>query len=116
MQVMGTDYTFTCPTRYAVRGFVNAVKEEPVWLHVFNHSISFDAWGKNFSFCNGHSCERNNRVFFSFLKIIISYATISTLDHCRVSMRTQVHTKTTLLKMGRYCSTPMCHYWDMLVK
>ncbi len=22
----------------------------------------------------------------------------------------------TLLKMGRYCSTSMCHYWDMSVK
>ncbi len=22
----------------------------------------------------------------------------------------------TLLKMGRYCSTAMCHYWDMSVK
>ncbi len=58
LQVMGTDYMFTCPTRYAV-SFVNAVEKEPVWLYVFNHSISFDAWGKNFSFCNGHSCESN---------------------------------------------------------
>ncbi len=26
------------------------------------------------------------------------------------------YTNATLLKMGRYCSTTMCHYWDMSVK
>lgn len=24
---------------------------------MFNHSLSFDGWGKNFSFCDGRSCE-----------------------------------------------------------
>ena len=55
-QTAGTDYTFTCPTRYATRGFVNNTAA-PTWLYVFNHSLSFDGWGKNFSFCDGHSCE-----------------------------------------------------------
>ena len=57
-QVMGTDYTFTCPTRYAVKALIQQdEKNNPVWLYNFNHSLSFDGWGKEFSFCDGHSCK-----------------------------------------------------------
>ena len=60
MQVAGTAYTFTCPTRYAVQGLVargGSSLDNPIWLYVFNHSFSFDGWGEKFSFCNGHSCK-----------------------------------------------------------
>lgn len=57
-QVMGTDYSFTCATRHAIQGLVQQdLANNPVWLYVFNHSFSFDGWGEEFSFCNGHSCE-----------------------------------------------------------
>jgi carboxylesterase type B len=56
LAVAGTDYTFTCPNRYAVRGFINTTAA-PTWTYVFNHSISFTSWGQNFTFCDGHSCH-----------------------------------------------------------
>ena len=55
-KVAGTDYTFTCPNRYAVRGFIDTTAA-PTWTYVFNHSISFTSWGQNFTFCDGHSCN-----------------------------------------------------------
>ena len=55
-KVAGTDYTFICPNRYAVRGFVNNTAA-PTWTYVFNHSMSFTSWGQNFTYCDGHSCE-----------------------------------------------------------
>ena len=56
--MIGTDYSFTCATRHAIQGLVqHNTANNPVWLYVFNHSFSFDGWGKEFSFCNGHSCE-----------------------------------------------------------
>lgn len=58
--VMGTQYTFSCSTRHAVWGLTNLTRagevKNPLWLYVFNHSMSFD-WGKGFEFCNGHSCH-----------------------------------------------------------
>ncbi|CAI7994480.1 cAMP-regulated D2 protein [Geodia barretti] len=56
LAVAGTDYTFTCPNRYAVRGFIDTTAA-PTWTYVFNHSISFTSWGQNFTFCDGHSCH-----------------------------------------------------------
>ena len=59
LQVMGTAYTFTCPTRYAMQGLLAREQQRltnPVWMYVFNHSFSFDGWGK-YSFCNGYSCK-----------------------------------------------------------
>lgn len=61
LAAMGTDVSFTCTTRYAVWGAANytAMQEahNTMWLYVFNHSISFDPWGKEFDYCNGHSCH-----------------------------------------------------------
>ena len=49
----------SCSTRRAVWGLTNLTRageaKNPIWLYVFNHSMSFD-WGKGFEFCNGHSC------------------------------------------------------------
>ena len=60
-QQLGTDFCFTCTTRYAVWGAANYTNQfrtnNPIWLYVFNHSISFDPWGKDFDYCNGHSCK-----------------------------------------------------------
>lgn len=61
LSVVGTDFCFTCTTRYAVWGLTNyTAKQEslvPIWLYVFNHSISFNPWGKEYDYCNGHSCH-----------------------------------------------------------
>ena len=55
MQLLLTDYTFACPTRLATLTYLKTT--QPVWLYMFDHPLSYDGWGANFSFCNGHSCE-----------------------------------------------------------
>jgi hypothetical protein len=52
--VLGTDYTFVCPTRNATDNFLNT--SELVWLYLFDHPLSF-GWGKDFAYCNNYSCE-----------------------------------------------------------
>lgn len=53
---LGTDYTFICSTKHAIRGFVNGTHLN-MWVYTFNHSFSFDGWGPGFSFCEGQSCH-----------------------------------------------------------
>jgi len=56
---LGTDYIFICPTRnittYASTYNGNATNR--AYFYRFNHPLSFDGWGPNFTFCTGHVCH-----------------------------------------------------------
>ncbi len=54
VQAMTGDFLFTCTNRYAMMGMSAKL---PLWVYDFNHSVSFNAWGKKNAFCNGHSCK-----------------------------------------------------------
>jgi carboxylesterase type B len=58
--VLGTDYTFVCPTRNATDNFLNT--SELVWLYLFDHPMSF-GWGKDFAYCNNYSCHGGELVY-----------------------------------------------------
>lgn len=59
LAILGTDYVFDCPTRYAVEGAINTLASSGngIYLYNFNHSFSFDGWGPNYTFCVGHVCH-----------------------------------------------------------
>ncbi|KAI3383970.1 hypothetical protein SNEBB_006878 [Seison nebaliae] len=50
---MATDWVFSCATRYLAQ---NASKVVPVYRYLFDHAISFDAWGPD-TFCKGRVCH-----------------------------------------------------------
>jgi len=54
---IGTDYVFTASTRFAAEGLFKHNGNEPVYLYQFNHSLSFDGWGPNYTYCEGHACH-----------------------------------------------------------
>jgi len=81
---LGTDFIFLAPSRYASL-LIASQQNEPVYLYQFNHSISFNAWGKNFSFCVGRVCHGSELPFefhqtggfqFTSQENILSYAII----------------------------------------
>jgi len=49
-----THYTFTCSNRYNAMAVSKSV---PTYLYTYEHALSFDAWGQNFSFCNHRVCH-----------------------------------------------------------
>eukprot|EP01127_Copromyxa_protea_P023276 TRINITY_DN867_c0_g1_i1.p1 TRINITY_DN867_c0_g1~~TRINITY_DN867_c0_g1_i1.p1 ORF type:complete len:520 (-),score=126.15 TRINITY_DN867_c0_g1_i1:34-1593(-) len=55
--VMGTDYIFTCPARHELDLINTKFPGTPTYMYQFNHVLSFDAWGPDFSFCAGHVCH-----------------------------------------------------------
>lgn len=76
--VLGTDYIFTAATRYVMSLINNATqskypvynyilyvcaiffKKHPIFLTLCffsDHAFSFDGWGPNYTFCNGHACH-----------------------------------------------------------
>jgi len=55
MSVLGTDYIFQCLARTTARKVSSA--GVPTYLYQFNHVVSFDPWGPNFSFCKEHVCH-----------------------------------------------------------
>lgn len=59
LAVLGTDYVFDCPTRYAAEGASNALEASgnSIYLYNFNQSLSYDGWGPNYTFCIGHVCH-----------------------------------------------------------
>jgi len=59
MGVVGTDYIFTAPTRNVTQNFVKHSEKlsQDIYLYQFDHVLSFDAWGPNYTFCNGHVCH-----------------------------------------------------------
>ncbi|XP_070541617.1 cAMP-regulated D2 protein-like [Ptychodera flava] len=51
----GTAYIFLCPNRKVERGIARV--QDNVWVYLFDHVLSFDAWGPQFAFCRNHSCH-----------------------------------------------------------
>eukprot|EP00029_Vermamoeba_vermiformis_P012182 TRINITY_DN69_c0_g1_i1.p1 TRINITY_DN69_c0_g1~~TRINITY_DN69_c0_g1_i1.p1 ORF type:complete len:524 (-),score=111.34 TRINITY_DN69_c0_g1_i1:32-1603(-) len=52
---LGTDYIFTCPTRYWT-GLITA-NNVPTWIYQFTHPSSVDFWQPTYPFCVGHVCH-----------------------------------------------------------
>ncbi|XP_077988429.1 cAMP-regulated D2 protein-like [Glandiceps talaboti] len=61
LSIIGHQYIFFCPERKAARGI--SKYNGDTWMYVFNHSLSFDAWGANYSFCIGHPCHGSELPF-----------------------------------------------------
>ncbi|KAL9651712.1 hypothetical protein ABK040_009327 [Willaertia magna] len=60
LSVLGTDYIFICPTRKIVLS--NLAKQFssfgiPVYHYIFDHVLTFDAWGPTYTYCVGHVCH-----------------------------------------------------------
>lgn len=57
--VLGTDYIFDCPARYATQNLAQQLQGTGfnAYLYNFNQSISYDGWGPNYTFCVGHVCH-----------------------------------------------------------
>jgi len=49
-----TDYLFYCPNRQAIGEIAVNV---PAFMYYFNHSLSFNAWGPSFNFCQPYVCH-----------------------------------------------------------
>jgi len=51
--VLGTDLLFYCPLRMATRGYQSVLGSSnvPTWIYRFDHAMSFDAWGPDYTFC-----------------------------------------------------------------
>jgi len=58
---LGTDYLFACLTRHTARSA--SALGSPTYLYHYNHSSSFDPWGRDFAFCNGHACHGSELAF-----------------------------------------------------
>lgn len=52
--VLATDYVFSCSVRNATAHFAQNV---PTWHYQFDHPLSFDGWGPNYTFCVNVSCH-----------------------------------------------------------
>ena len=52
---LGTDFIFTCVARNVSQNLIR-YGEKSVFRYVFDHSFSFDGWGK-FTFCEKHVCH-----------------------------------------------------------
>lgn len=52
MSLIGTEYVFRCSNRAIARGLADhKAGGGQVYLYTFDHPLSFDCWGKNFTFC-----------------------------------------------------------------
>lgn len=51
MSVIGTDYVFRCSNRAIARSLACQGTTGEVFLYTFDHPLSFNCWGKNYSFC-----------------------------------------------------------------
>jgi carboxylesterase type B len=63
---LGTDLIFSCTARNVSDSFVTQ-SNSPVYTYLFNHSMTYDAWGPEFSFCIGHVCH-GAELPFSFVR------------------------------------------------
>ncbi|XP_077862235.1 crystal protein-like [Saccoglossus kowalevskii] len=50
LSIAGHPYLFACPTRDAAR-HISYHSDLSIWTYVFDHALSFDAWGPDFNFC-----------------------------------------------------------------
>ncbi|XP_070542869.1 cAMP-regulated D2 protein-like [Ptychodera flava] len=56
MIVAANHVVFVCPERAALRGIAK-YGDGNVWMYLFDHILSFDAWGPHWQFCVNHSCH-----------------------------------------------------------
>ncbi|EGC40157.1 hypothetical protein DICPUDRAFT_146986 [Dictyostelium purpureum] len=62
LSVLGTNYIFVCPTRYALEKMMK-YKQTPIYYYQFSHVLSFDAWGPDYPYCVGHVCHGSELPF-----------------------------------------------------
>jgi acetylcholinesterase/cholinesterase len=63
MQQLGTDWIFDCPNRYIAAGIAKYAPSLPLYVYRFNHALSFNGWGPNYTFCVGHVCHASELVY-----------------------------------------------------
>ncbi|KAG2389021.1 hypothetical protein C9374_014421 [Naegleria lovaniensis] len=57
VSIMGTDYIFLCPLRNVLSQITTQNPQLPVYNFIFNHVLTFDAWGPKYTYCVGHVCH-----------------------------------------------------------
>ncbi|EFC49335.1 predicted protein [Naegleria gruberi] len=55
--VLGTDYIFLCPLRKILSQISQQNPQLPIYNYIFDHVLSFDAWGPRYNYCVGHVCH-----------------------------------------------------------
>jgi len=63
MNQLGTDWIFNCPNRYIAAGIAKYAPNLPLYMYRFNHALSFDGWGPNYTECVGHVCHASELVY-----------------------------------------------------
>lgn len=65
LNVLGTDLLFYCPLRNVTRGYQAklGVQAIPTYIYKFDHVISFDCWGPEYTFCVGWVCHGSELPF-----------------------------------------------------
>jgi len=65
LSTMGTDYIFACPNRNITRSMTNriATTNAPVYLYHFDHILSFNPWGPNYTECTTNVCHGSELPF-----------------------------------------------------
>ena len=70
------DYLFYCPTHNIAKSIAQAYENQHVsllnvWLYVWEHPASFQAWGPRYSYCEAHACHGVELPFiFSSISLI----------------------------------------------
>jgi len=57
LSILLTHYLFTCPSRNVGFSIGNYSSSAGIYFYNFNHSLSFNAWGPNFTFCQDYACH-----------------------------------------------------------
>eukprot|EP01088_Endostelium_zonatum_P003995 TRINITY_DN15207_c0_g1_i1.p1 TRINITY_DN15207_c0_g1~~TRINITY_DN15207_c0_g1_i1.p1 ORF type:complete len:542 (-),score=82.74 TRINITY_DN15207_c0_g1_i1:23-1648(-) len=63
MGQMGTDYIFACSVTKSLERMVDKVNGAQVYSYVFNHVLSFDAWGPRYPECRKYVCHGSELPF-----------------------------------------------------
>ena len=70
------DYIFYCPTHTIAKSIANFYENQygsllNIWLYIWDHPASFQAWGPRYPFCQGHACHGIELPFiFSSISLI----------------------------------------------
>jgi len=77
LNMLGTDLLFLCPLRNVTRGYHAALGNSaiPTYGYHFEHKMSFDCWGANYTFCLDSVCHGSELpfVFNVFSDGVITY-------------------------------------------
>lgn len=61
---------------------ISKSNEHDVWAYYFDHPLSFDAWGPNYTFCLGHVCH-GAELPFVFVSAFVSFRFVFHFHLCR---------------------------------